>query len=137
MKGPAAVNEMVVAAVSKFLSARDCVEGTFGVRGAENIVAGVLRGDHHRKGTCADGSEYLVHGVGYTVVLLGGGQVHIDAGANGLDVITSFDIQFFLETAPPGVETDIVEIEEQCSLLVDRGFLGRVTSRRYSLPGVR
>jgi hypothetical protein len=131
------VADLVGDAVSKFLHARDCLEETFGVRGASKVVADVLGGERERSGSCVGGLEYLVHGIGYTVVQPDGGQLHIDAGKDDRDVITVYDIQLFLETASPGVEVDVAEIEECCSVLAERWVLEALAPRRYALTGSR
>ena len=137
MKDARTVADLIGGAVSKFLHARGCLEETFGVRGAGNVVAKVLSAERERSGSCAGGFEYQVHGIGYTVLQPDGGQLHIDAGEGDRDVITVHDIQFFLETALPGVEVDVADIEECCSALAERGVLEVVAARRYALTDWR
>lgn len=83
-------------AVAAFRAAKAAIHATFGGTDATAIVRSVRQGDRPRNGHCANGWEYFVHGIGYTVVLPGGRQAHIDASKDG-DVFTRYDIAFFAE----------------------------------------
>ncbi len=92
--------EAVTDALASFAQAKRDIELTFSVGSAADIVSAVLKGRKAREGSTLSGLEYFVHGIGYTVVVPSGGQVHFDSGGHGEgDVFSAYDIQLFLETS--------------------------------------
>ncbi len=86
----------VVDALALFLQAKKDIELTFSVGSAAEIVSAVLKGRKAREGRTLSGREYFVHGIGYTVVMPSGGNVHFDSGDRGEgDVFSVHDVRFF------------------------------------------
>jgi hypothetical protein len=116
-----------------FAQARAAIKATFGVGSAPEIVAAVLHGERSRNGVCNNGWEYYVHGVGYTVVLPSGGQVHLDGSEQG-DFFTAYDVSFFLETEEGLDKIDAVTVKAWCETMCERNLLCRAGESKYSLP---
>ena len=92
------VRDRVTAALASFAEAKAAIESPFDVMSAAEIVSAVLQGRMPREGRCVNGLEYFVHGVGYTIMIDSGGQVHFDGGDGGIgDVFSAYDIQEFLK----------------------------------------
>lgn len=116
-----------------FAEAKGAIEATFAAQSAPEIVRSVLRGDQPREGVCLNGLEYLVHGVGYTVVLPSEGHVHFDGSAEG-DFFTQDDVALFLTTAELCDSPDPSEVAGHLDALCIEGSLIKLRSGRYSLP---
>ena len=78
--------------------ARHEMEMLLGVATAGAVVEGMHRGAWPRRGTLPDGVAYFGRGIGYTVVLPDGGQVHLDASDGG-DSFTVSDLMMFFRTS--------------------------------------
>lgn len=116
-----------------FSEARSKIEATFGRQSSEGIVSAVLRGEKPREGVVATGEEYFVHGIGYTVVLQNGGQVHLDSWEGG-DILSIYDIQRFLVTSQADPVPDIDNITSACEDMCLEGLLVKAEGRKYLLP---
>lgn len=127
-------SEVLDRALACFARARVAMRDSFGVNSAPEIVTVVLQGQRPRSGFCINGWEYFVHGVGYTVVLPSGGQVHFDGSAEG-DFFTTYDVAFFTETDAQFDELDVATIRAGCEDMAERGFVCRLGGFRYSLRG--
>lgn len=121
----------VRSAVASFFLARRLVADSFGTASASELVSAVLSGVHPRRGFCSNGWEYFVHGVGYTVVMPDGAQLHID-GSNSGDVLSLYDIRFYMESLDCVVPS-IDEVRRDCDLLATAGNLMQVDEVRYAL----
>ncbi|MDX6743538.1 DUF6896 domain-containing protein, partial [Actinocorallia sp. A-T 12471] len=102
-------DDQLISALAVFRAVRAEVEGHFGVAGAASLVQKVMRGEVQRMGRLPSGSQYSIHGVGYTVQLIGEVDVHLDAGPiDGMDVFTLYDLQNYFDdtnTIPtPGID---------------------------------
>jgi hypothetical protein len=117
-----------------FREARSRIEETFGRESAKDIVSAVVQGEKPREGITASGEEYFVHGVGYTVVLPNGGQVHMDSSRDGGEIFSVYDMQLFFTTSlvelPPSVDV----ITRSCEELCMEGLLVKVEGGDYLLP---
>lgn len=123
----------VSSAVAEFVNVRKLMADSFGVASAPALVSAVLSGKMERRGACVNGWQYLIHGVGYTVVTAGGGQVHIDGSDVG-DVFTLYDIRSYLDSigcTVPGLDV----IRQECDRLASCQILERVDEIRYSFVG--
>lgn len=130
--GSLSYREMVEHALASFEEARRVIERTFGASSASDIVAKVLRGEMPRNGLCDNGLEYMVHGVGYTVVLTSGAQVHIDSGGDS-DCFTLYDLRFYLQDAETGNAPSVADLAEVCEVLSRAGRLRRVDEIGFEL----
>lgn len=120
----------VVDALALFLQAKKDIELTFSVESAAEIVSAVLKGRKAREGRTLNGLEYFVHGIGYTVVMPSGGNVHFDSGDRGEgDVFSAHDIQLFLETSGHVPVPAIEEVKSTLSDLHSSGMLLRFGNR--------
>jgi hypothetical protein len=121
----------IQSAVATFLQVRGLIADSLGSASATALVSAVLSGAVARRGTCKNGWEYFVHGVGYTVVTAAGGQVHID-GSDAGDVFSVYDIRFYLDgigCAVPSVDM----IRRECDRLEASRSIERVDEIRYAL----
>jgi hypothetical protein len=120
----------VVDALALFLQAKRDLELTFSAGSASEIVSAVLKGQKTREGHTLNGLEYFVHGIGYTVVMSSGGNIHFDSGDRGEgDVFSAHDIQFFLETSGRNPVPAIDEIKSVLNDLNSSGILSRYGNR--------
>ncbi|TNM32242.1 DUF6896 domain-containing protein [Streptomyces sedi] len=92
-------HEAVDRALSAFREGRRAMARRGGVASVEGIVGAVLRGALPRAGRTGEGWEYQVHGIGYTVTLADGGDVHLDAAPGGGACFRAFDVRQYLESA--------------------------------------
>lgn len=125
--------EFLDEALRCFVQASAAVKATFHADSASGIVAAVLQGERARNGVCDNGWEYFVHGVGYTVVVPSGGQVHFDGSVQG-DFFTAYDMSFFSETVDGADKVDVATVNVWCETMCERGSLRRVGKFKYSLP---
>jgi hypothetical protein len=116
-----------------FREARLRIEATFGRESAKDIVSAVVQGAKPRERFITGGEEYFVHGIGYTVVLPNGGQVHLDSSRNG-DILSVYDIQQFFTTSLVEAAPGIDEITSSCDELCMEGLLVKAEGRKYLLP---
>lgn len=103
-----------------------------GVDSAGAVVDGMHRGAWPRRGSLPDGLRYIVHGIGYTVVMPSGGLVHLDA-ADGGDSLTVSELAMSFRTLdddPPTPE----ELEQALTQIAREGGLHRLGSGKYLLP---
>ncbi|MEV7382057.1 DUF6896 domain-containing protein [Streptomyces lydicus] len=119
-------------ALNDFRNAKRAIEETFGASGAPEIVSAVLSHRLPRSGTCSNGFEYSVHGIGYTVTLPDGGEVHLDGSRQG-DCFTPYDLELYFETSSKFEEMDVEDIERECSLMTRKGVLHEIRTRVYLL----
>ncbi|MEU9122471.1 hypothetical protein AB0C96_21860 [Streptomyces sp. NPDC048506] len=115
-----------------FREAKKAIEETFNASSAPEIVAAVLRHDLPRDGVCANGFSYSVHGIGYTVTLPDGGQVHLDGSRDG-DFFKVYGLAFYLESSSKFEEMDISAIKHECAILVERGEIHQGRKGDYYL----
>jgi hypothetical protein len=123
----------VAEAIDAFAEARRQIGETFGTSTAAEVVTAVLRGGKARNGRCRDGSEYLVHGTGYSVVLPGGAQAHIDAHGDRSDRFTAWDIRMYLDDLIDG-DVPLDAVAEVCASYVRSGVLRRVDEVTFEFP---
>ena len=124
--------QLVQATIASLASAREAIEGEFGLVGAPAIVHSVLKGLVPRQGQLSGGSEYFVHGIGYTVVFPNEGPAHID-GSNLGDLFSVYDLSFYLETSGIDPVPDIEELEAVLDDMVESGALRKAGPRKYLL----
>jgi hypothetical protein len=122
--------------LESFSQAYAAILDTFRADSAPQIVSAVLKGEMPRNGSCINGWAYYVHGIGFTVVLPSGGQVHFDGSEQG-DFFTVYDISFFLETAEGLDDVDQSEIIKWCNAMCERKALRCLGGVRYSLINSR
>lgn len=120
-------------AINCFIAARSVMRETFGVTAASEVVAQVLQRRAERNGRCRNGYEYIVHGVGYTVVFPSGAQVHIDSCGEGRDCFKVYDLQFFLNDAVEG-EVSLQSITEACNAYARSGRIRKIDEVTFELP---
>lgn len=118
--------------IDSFTQARDAIMSTFQATSCPEIVTAVLKEEMPRNGTCLNGWEYNVHGVGFTVTLPSEAQVHFD-GSNQGDYFTDYDIQFFIETSEMLNEVSLPEVVESLNNLSDQNIIRHLDDGRYSL----
>lgn len=122
--------EAVMDALASFVQAKRDIELTFAAGSTEEIVSAVLKGRKAREGRTLGRLDYFVHGVGYTVVVPSGGQVHFDAGELGQgDVFSAYDIKVFLETSGNASQPDVESIKQVLMDLHSAEMLVRFGSR--------
>jgi hypothetical protein len=125
--------ESVSRALDVFRMARSQMEGAFNANSTRAIISAVHRGEKPRQGTLPDGLEYFVHGIGYTIALPSGGQIHIDSAPDG-DSLSVYDIQQFIETSAEERAPDISAIATVCEEKVRKGELLAMSEWKYLLP---
>jgi hypothetical protein len=118
--------------LESFTKASAAIRATFSADSAPQIVAAVLKGEMPRNGTCINGWDYYVHGVGFTVVLPSGGQVHFDGSAYG-DFFTIHDVTFFLETSEELDEIGLPLVRAWCETMCEQNKLRCLGDAKYSL----
>jgi hypothetical protein len=128
--GPA---ESVSQALDAYQMARSQMEASFNLNSTRAIVSAVNRGDKPRQGRLSNGLEYSVHGIGYTVTLPSGGEIHIDSAPDG-DSFSVYDIRQFIETSGEERVPDIFEITNVFKQKVRNGELSAISERKYLLP---
>jgi hypothetical protein len=122
--------EAVAGALAVFAQAKQDIELTFSAGSAADIVSAVLKGRQDRQGRTLNGLEYFVHGIGYTVVVPAGGQVHVDSGDPGEgDVFSAYDIRLFLESSGHAPLPTIDDIRLVLNGLHSKGALMRFRNR--------
>jgi hypothetical protein len=118
--------------LNDFRNAKNAIEETFEASRAPEIVSAVLSHSFPRNGTCSNGYAYTVHGIGYTVTLPDGGEVHLDGSPEG-DCFTVYDLELFFETSSEFHEMNIGEIERECSRMEGEGLLRKTRTGVYVL----
>jgi hypothetical protein len=121
---------LVRASIASFSEAKEAMEAEFGLVGAPAIVHSVLKGAVPREGKLRDGSEYFVHGIGYTVVSSGAGQAHID-GSNIGDLFSVYDLSFYMETSGVDPVPDIEDLEAVLEGMAECGKLQKAGPKKY------
>ena len=119
-------------AIDSFIEAQRLMRETFGVMTASEVVSEVLQGRAERNGRCHNGYEYMVHGVGYTVVFPSGAQAHIDSCGEGRDCFRIYDIQFFLEDLV-GKEFPLEAVAAACNEYAKSGRLRKVDDTTFEI----
>ena len=135
MSRPAARDPLILQvsrAIDCFREARAAIRETFSIVSAAEVVGRVLSHEIPRYGYCRNGLEYYVHGVGYTVILRNGAQVHIDS-VGERDCFSIYDLRNFLEEDTEEDSPSIPELERVCADLVDSGELSRVGAITFAL----
>jgi hypothetical protein len=125
-----AARRIVQASIASFVSAKEAMEAEFGLVGAPAIVHSVLKGTVPRQGKLRGGSEYFVHGIGYTVVFSDEGQAHIDGSDLG-DLFSVYDLSFYMETSGVGPVSGIEELEAVLDGMVESGELRKAGPKKY------
>jgi proline racemase len=125
--------DLVSRALDAYQMARSEMEDAFNTNSTTAIVSAVNRGEKARQGALSNDLEYFVHGIGYTVTLPSGGQVHIDSAPGG-DSFSVYDIQQFIETSGEGRAPDISVIANVCEEKVRNGELLAISEWKYLLP---
>jgi hypothetical protein len=125
--------ELVSRTLDAYRLARSKMEGAFAASSASAIVSEVNRGERARQGKLPDGLEYFVHGIGYTVTLPAGGQVHIDSSPDG-DSLSIYDIQHFMETSGEENVPGLTAITDVCDEKVRSGELSAISEWQFLLP---
>jgi hypothetical protein len=121
---------LIQASIASFAEAKEAIEAEFGLAGAPAIVQSVLKGAVPRQGKLRDGSEYFVHGIGYTVVSSGEGQVHIDGSDLG-DLFSVHDLYFYMETSRIDPVPGIEELEAVLEGMAESGKLRKAGPKKY------
>ena len=101
---------------------------TFGARSAADVVSAVVEGRMPREGENVDGSKYYVHGVGYTVILRGEGEVHLDGGS-GDDVFSVYDVLNYFESLNLSGMPTLGEIRAALDNMAAAGLVEVVNNR--------
>ena len=118
-------------AIDRLLGARRLVADAFGVTSASGLVRRVRDGEIPRHGRLPNGMEYLVHGIGYTVVYNDGRGAHLDACDGGAgDCFKAYDVRQILQdicVQVPSLEL----IRQVCDDWVARGRLGTSGEATY------
>jgi hypothetical protein len=122
------LRKVVSEALVEFVRGRDSLRRAFGVADAAEIVEAVLRSGKPREGETPDGWAYFVHGIGYTVILPGGGEIHIDAGRTG-DTVSVHDVLGYLESVGESPTPEVAEIRSVLDALVAEGHVGAEDGR--------
>jgi hypothetical protein len=119
--------------LASFVQAKQDIERTFAVASAADVVSAVLKGRKAREGRTLNGLEYFVHGIGYTVVVQSGGQVHFDSGDTGHgDVFSAHDVLLFMETSGDIQLPAVAAVKSALNDLSSEGALMRF-GNRYSV----
>lgn len=126
--------QLVQASIAAFAEAKAAMEVEFGLVGAPVIVRSVLKGAVPRHGKLRGGSEYFVHGIGYTVVYSGGGQAHIDGSQLG-DLFSVYDLSFYMETSGIDPVPDIEELVAVLEGMTESGELRKAEPKKYFISG--
>jgi hypothetical protein len=129
----ASPDKLVSRALDAYRMARSEMEGAFNTNSTTSIISAVNRGERSRQGALSNDLEYFVHGIGYTVTLPSGGQVHIDSAPDG-DSFSVYDIQQYIETSGEGRAPDISVIASVCEEKVRNGELSAISEWKYLLP---
>lgn len=124
--------EMTRAVIDSFTEARNSIMSTFRATSCPDIVTAARKREIPRNGTCLNGWEYSIHGVGFTVTLPPKGQAHFD-GSNQGDYFTDYDVQFFIETSELLNEAGLAEVVESLNNLSDQKIIRHLDDGRYSL----
>jgi len=124
--------DQLTEALNDFRKAKRAIEETFEASSAPEIVSAVLSHSLPRSGTCSNGFDYSVHGIGYTVTLPDGGEVHLDGSRQG-DCFTLYDLELYFETSSRFEEMDVEDIERECSLMTEQGVLQKIRTGVYLL----
>lgn len=127
----ATIDDLVRSVLRAFDGARHAVRDTLTLGSARAVTAAVVAGEIPQEGDLADGAEYYWHGIGYTVVLAGGGQIHVDAAPSGdADLVTVHDIHWFLESS--GMPAPSVDaLDAACIRMCEEGLLDRIAEGKY------
>jgi len=125
--------ELVSSALDAFRMARSQMEDAFHADSTSAIISAVNRGEKPRRGKLPDGLEYFVHGIGYTVSLPSGGEIHIDSAPGG-DSFSVYDIQQFVETSGEERDLDTSAIANVCEGKARSGELTALSEWKYLLP---
>ena len=128
-----AARQLVQASIAAFASAKAAMEAQFGLVGAPAIVRSVLKGMVPRQGKLRDGSEYFVHGIGYTVVFSDEGQAHIDEDLG--DLFSVYDLSLHMQTSGVGPVPGIEELEAVLEVMTESGNLRKGGPKRYLISG--
>jgi len=129
----ASPDEQISRALDAYRMARSQMEHDFNAESTSTIISQVNRGEKPREGTLSNGLEYFVHGIGYTVTLPSGGQVHIDSAPEG-DSFSVYDLQLFIETSGEEPVPGISAIADTCNEKVRDGELSSISEWKYLLP---
>jgi hypothetical protein len=130
---PDDLEQVVTPALDGFRVGKRAMEQHFGVSSTSGIVEAVLQGGMPRQGQTGDGLEYFVHGVGYTVTLPDGGEVHIDAERSGGDCFKVYDVCQYLETSGRIETCDIEQVRAVLAQQVAGGELRTAGQGYYVL----
>ncbi|RMI45548.1 DUF6896 domain-containing protein [Streptomyces triticirhizae] len=130
----AAVEREVSLALNAFRAGREAMARHFGAASAAHFLRAVLDGARPREGTTSEGLEYFVHGVGYTITLADGGEVHLDAERSGGECFKAYDICLYLETAGHVACPDAAPVRAELRRRAQRGELVAVDHGAYLLP---
>lgn len=127
------MDERVSAALDSFREAKRIMDDFSGGTTATDLVKAVHENRIDRNGRTPAGHEYAVHGIGYTVTLGNGGDVHLDGSQAGEDCFKVYDVIRYLDTAEgpdaPAVAAVVPLLEER----VERGELGKLERGYYTL----